>query len=357
MESLLLGKALGRGGFGTVYRGELDGEIVATKRLESTEMGVLSPIELFIMKNLIHPNINFAKSIIVDKHAAYCISDVARGDTGSLRGRWSHSEIKSIFFGALGGLVYMHSLGLVHCDIKPTNILYYKNKVKLNDFSVTCFHDVNMGQWIGTKIYFPPEVFKKNGFSYSRDIWSLGCTVYELVTGEKIINDEENLNVLQSSTGTRQLIEKKLEKIPNGPLRYLLSRMLCWRPEKRYTAKDLYGDSFFHDQRKEIIRRRGTQFKSTSSKFERQRQVLQEYFGSELTRKIISVLKHLHGNVKRKTSSTSWACMILAVKVVCSHVPKEFGQVLKQQLDLRSVIQEEVSILRSSHCGLLRFEE
>ncbi len=85
----------------------------------------------------------------------------------------------------LEGLVYLHSQGVVHRDIKGANILTTKNGViKLADFGVaTKFGDESAAAVVGTPYWMAPEIIELNGSTTASDIWSVGCTVIELLTG------------------------------------------------------------------------------------------------------------------------------------------------------------------------------
>lgn len=86
----------------------------------------------------------------------------------------------------LQGLLYLHEQGVVHRDIKGANILTTKQGlVKLADFGVasrtTGLHESSV---VGTPYWMAPEVIELSGASTASDIWSLGCTVIELLDGK-----------------------------------------------------------------------------------------------------------------------------------------------------------------------------
>jgi serine/threonine protein kinase len=106
---------------------------------------------------------------------------------------------------ALHGLLYLHEQGVIHRDIKGANILTTKEGlVKLADFGVaTKATGLDQSSVVGTPYWMAPEVIELSGATTSSDIWSLGCTVIELIEGKppyhklqpmqalfRIVNDE-----------------------------------------------------------------------------------------------------------------------------------------------------------------------
>ena len=96
----------------------------------------------------------------------------------------------------LEGLHYLHQSDVVHCDLKAANILTTKDgDVKLSDFGVSLnLHAMEREtkEITGSPNWMAPEVIELKGASPKSDIWSLGCTVIELLTGRPPYADIRN---------------------------------------------------------------------------------------------------------------------------------------------------------------------
>ena len=87
----------------------------------------------------------------------------------------------------LEGLKFLHRLGIIHCDIKPENILiksYRRCKIKIIDLGSSCFRADNLGFYVQSRSYRAPEVIVGLPYDEKIDIWSLGCVLAELYSGE-----------------------------------------------------------------------------------------------------------------------------------------------------------------------------
>jgi serine/threonine protein kinase len=103
-------------------------------------------------------------------------------------GKLNEKLVASYVVKILEGLHYLHQSDVVHCDLKAANILTTKNgNVKLSDFGVSlnlrAMERQAQNDVAGTPNWMAPEVIELKGASTKSDIWSLGCTVIELLTG------------------------------------------------------------------------------------------------------------------------------------------------------------------------------
>ena len=99
-------------------------------------------------------------------------------------------KISKIIVGATKPMEQVHKLGIIHRDVKPKNFMIKDNSVKLGDFRLAEMLPKGYGR-VGTSGYMAPEVIlseKKNEHYDSKsDVWGLGATLYELLTGDSLV--------------------------------------------------------------------------------------------------------------------------------------------------------------------------
>eukprot|EP00249_Psilotum_nudum_P025064 c29365_g2_i3 orf=721-5196(+) len=197
-DKYLLGDEIGKGAYGRVYKGlDLEnGDFVAIKQvsLDNIPPEDLASImqEIDLLKNLNHKNIvKYLGSIKTKSHLYIILEYVENGSLANIIkpnkfGAFPESLVAVYIAQVLEGLVYLHEQGVIHRDIKGANILTTKEGlVKLADFGVATKlteADVNTHSVVGTPYWMAPEVIEMSGVSSASDIWSVGCTVIELLT-------------------------------------------------------------------------------------------------------------------------------------------------------------------------------
>ena len=96
------------------------------------------------------------------------------------------SSVQSITIQCLEALQFLHGLGLIHCDLKPENILvksYSRCEVKVIDLGSSCFETDHLCSYVQSRSYRAPEVILRLPYDKKIDVWSLGCILAELCTG------------------------------------------------------------------------------------------------------------------------------------------------------------------------------
>ncbi|KAG0280987.1 hypothetical protein BGZ96_001333 [Linnemannia gamsii] len=196
----MLGNCIGKGAFGSVWRGLHDtGTTVAVKQINlsdipSAELDNIM-MEIDLLKKLNHANI--VKYYGFEKTTEYLNIILEFCENGSLRSLCKNFGKLPEHLGAtyitqvLDGLIYLHDQGVIHRDIKGANILATKEGiVKLADFGVaTLSSDVGDMSVAGTPYWMAPEIIELSGATTASDIWSVGCTVIELLDGEPPYHD------------------------------------------------------------------------------------------------------------------------------------------------------------------------
>lgn len=112
-------------------------------------------------------------------------------------------RIQKVASQVLKGLEHIHSLNLIHCDLKPENILmksYSRCEVKIIDLGSACFIHDHLGSYVQSRSYRAPEVILGCPYDYRIDVWSLGCILFELYTG----------NVLFQNNSVQELLVRVL---------------------------------------------------------------------------------------------------------------------------------------------------
>ncbi|KUI74190.1 Cytokinesis protein sepH [Cytospora mali] len=242
LKDYRLGDCIGKGAFGSVYKGFNwgTGEAVAVKQIKianlpKSELRMIEA-EIDLLKNLHHDNIvkyiGFVKSqdclnIILE----YC-------ENGSLHsickayGKFPENLVGVYMTQVLQGLQYLHDQGVIHRDIKGANILTTKDgTVKLADFGVstsTLAGPDKEAQVVGTPYWMAPEIIQLSGATSASDIWSVGCTVIELLQGRPpyhnlaampalfaIVNDDHPPLPEGVSGAARDFLMQCFQKDPN----------------------------------------------------------------------------------------------------------------------------------------------
>lgn len=111
----------------------------------------------------------------------------------------------------LEGLRFLDNKEIIHCDLKPENILLedpLRGKVKIIDFGSSCFESEKVYTYIQSRFYRSPEVILGMVYNRKIDIWSMGCIVAELLTGQPLFmgeNEQEQIACIMEVLGVPDL--------------------------------------------------------------------------------------------------------------------------------------------------------
>ncbi|KAH9495254.1 hypothetical protein Btru_016195 [Bulinus truncatus] len=149
----------------------------------------------------------------------------------------------------LEGILYLHKQRVIHRDIKSDNILMSDDRgVKLADFGLCkLFGEFSKASTtgVGTSNYMAPERFRDDKYSYPVDIWSLGCVVLEMLTGESPFSTMEQTRIIGILMGEKPSpVEYVKQKLPPSSEQFLC-KIFQSDPGARPTASDLFqNDSY-----------------------------------------------------------------------------------------------------------------
>ena len=172
---------LGNGGMGAVYvaRQISLGRDVAVKVVPSR--GTL-PAEARTVAQLHHPNIVQVFSAGGDSESAWFAMELVKGKSADTHTFSSTEDVARLGIAVAEALAYAHRCGILHRDVKPSNIFVGDDGVvKLGDFGLACLVAEGVKDKSGTKRYMAPEVLGGREVSEASDQYSLGVTLRELV--------------------------------------------------------------------------------------------------------------------------------------------------------------------------------
>ena len=244
-----IGRSIGHGAFGKVNIAlhVLSGHIVAIKsfnKIKKTFPMNKILYEIKLLKKLrSHKNIiKYFEHFENEKHFFIVMENICGGNLLNAinkMSKFSESMAKNIFKQLIETIKYLHSIGIVHRDIKPDNILLdLDSTIKLCDFGVS--KEVKEGQLLtdscGTPAFVAPEILKDSPYNpYMTDIWSSGVVLYAMITGFfpfRGVNETElHKNILSGAF-------PKLKDVSNE-LKDLLNKILEVNPNKRITIDNI----------------------------------------------------------------------------------------------------------------------
>jgi len=202
---------LGEGGMAQVYKAKdlISEKYVAIKIIKEDTMK--NPLNLTRFErearaaaSLKHQNIVQVYNLGVFESRPYMVNELVQGktlkDALTLRGKFSFLEACDIMYQLCSAVNYAHLHGVIHRDIKPQNIfITVDGTIKLGDFGIATFqnssHITRSDVVVGSVHYLAPEISEGNPASPESDIYSLGITFFELITGRVPFDDESAVTV------------------------------------------------------------------------------------------------------------------------------------------------------------------
>jgi serine/threonine protein kinase len=205
--------ALGAGGMGKVYKVKnvISDRVEAMKILlpnlaSQKELADRFLREIKVLASLHHPNIAELRTALTMNNQLVMIMEYVEGETLSMvvrRGPMAPAQAAFCADQILSALSYAHQQKIIHRDIKPANMMLTNSGVvKLMDFGIARSGNdrslTTTGTTLGSLNYMPPEQVKDEGIDARSDIYSLGVSLYEMVTGELPFRGDSNYSVMSA---------------------------------------------------------------------------------------------------------------------------------------------------------------
>lgn len=243
---------IGVGGMADVFKGEdtLLGRPVAVKILHSNFAGDDDFVARFKREaqaagKLSHPNIVSMYDVGFDQGYHYIVMEYIEGETLkeyiTRHERISIDNAVKFTIAIAEGLEHAHAMGIVHCDIKPHNVLITKQgRIKVTDFGIA--RAMNAGTTMmytnsimGSAHYLSPEQASGKPVNGSTDIYSLGAVLYEMLTGRVPYEGETPISVALKHVRERLIPPTRYNPSIPTLLEAAVIKALAKRPEDRFS--------------------------------------------------------------------------------------------------------------------------
>lgn len=241
---------LGQGGMGNVYKATdtMLGREVALKMLHPQLTVQPQFLERFrkearILAQLLHPNIAVIYNFFEQGGDHYMVMEYVEGTNVDDLLKQHHnlpaSFVVPVCEFALEGLQHAHRKNIFHRDIKPANLMITREEeVKLMDFGIAKVSGeqklTQVNKIVGTIEFMAPELIQGKDASPASDIYSMGATMYEMVTGSIPFTADSDYNLMQEIMKSKPTPANKLN--PNVPpsLNDIIMKAMDKDPNKRF---------------------------------------------------------------------------------------------------------------------------
>lgn len=255
-------RPLGRGSMGEVYLAQdpVLGRQVAIKTIQAgsafgDEARARFEREARVTSTLVHPHIVTVYDFGEAEGLYYLAMEFLEGETfeaALAKGAWAREDLLEALAQVAEALAFAHEHGVVHRDVKPSNILVQRRgrriQAKLMDFGVATIDQSSLtqqGVWMGTVNYMAPEYLDTGRASQSSDLFALGVMLFEVVTGgRRPFGGETTTTILNAILRDAPAALTPAEQQAAGPaLVKVVKRALAKRPEDRFACGEALAEA------------------------------------------------------------------------------------------------------------------
>lgn len=245
---------LGRGGMGMVYRAEQTSlhrqvalKVLSRERTKDPAFVAKFVAEARAAAKLQHPNVVQVFDVDNDGETYFFAMEVMQGSLeGWLKqnGAMPVDRALQVVSDAASGLAYAESLGIVHRDIKPDNLMLDQHgAVKIADLGLASTVEETEEKAIGTPHFMAPEQVLRKAIDHRTDLYALGCTFYRLVTGKTPFRGQTVKDILRAQVKDEAEPANKANPQVPAEVAAIIAKLMAKAPDQRYqTANDLLED-------------------------------------------------------------------------------------------------------------------
>ncbi|XP_015784003.1 serine/threonine-protein kinase D2-like [Tetranychus urticae] len=255
---------LGSGQYGTVYGGvhRKSGREIAIKVIDKTRFPSKQEEQLknevAILQSIKHPGIVNLEKMFETPERIFVVMEKLQGDMlgmilSSEMKRLPERKTKFLIYQILIALKYLHSRNIVHCDLKPENVLLSSDDeyphVKLCDFGFARIigEKTFLRTIVGTPAYLAPEVLRNKSYNRSLDMWSLGVIIYVSLSGTFPFSEESEIN--ERNQASAFLYPPDPWDSISFQAKDLIENLLQVKPRKRLTVEKALSHIWFDDSK------------------------------------------------------------------------------------------------------------
>jgi calcium/calmodulin-dependent protein kinase I len=273
--------------------------------------------EVAILSSLTHPHIVPIIDFFDEKDCYFIIMELMSGgdlfDRIGKKKSYSEADARDLIVKMLKAVAYCHVRKIAHCDMKPKNLLLMSDDndsfIKLADFGFAArVHEAqSLSKQCGTPFFVSPEILMRKGYDQQSDMWSVGCIVYLLLSGNLPFMGRSQKELFRKIVAGKFDFEDDEWKEISPEAKDLVTQMLVLDPSKRITAADAVRHEWLKASRDRlgsiILQGTSQRLKTFNARMKLRSAMIAIDWVSSLRKMTTFSQRNLNGSVEAITSS------------------------------------------------------
>lgn len=269
-EVYQLNARLKSGSFATVCRGthRATGKKVAIKCVLRKDLPPADDAAIFdecaILASLSHPHIVPLIDFFDEKDCYFIVMELMSGgdlfDRIGKKKLYCEADARDLIVKMIKSVGYCHSRKIAHCDMKPKNLLLLSDDndsyIKLADFGFAArVHEPkSLTKQCGTPFFVSPEILMRKPYDQQSDMWSVGCIVYLLLSGNLPFMGRSQKELFRKIVAGKFVFDDDDWDNVSDDAKDLIKKLLVLDPDKRLTATDALRHKWLKTSRDQLTR-------------------------------------------------------------------------------------------------------